>query len=240
MHTKSFVSRGSRLKLSCHVIAWVQRGLRKSNLYSMSIFKRPTIRRTFAPAQVFQTKQVNGAQVSQWVADDRKAIIPNGTPGRVGEIVDAMRKGAGSINHEIHTPWTPPCDFEFYMRKMVPEEEQEAYAAKCKEWHDAHPPKEFKQPPPPLPEYNREMIIKFWQGKKNMPPLEDRIQVFRAAGMPEELIKKHIAWDAKMVETSDKRQKQIEKIFGKYTKTKTKPATKTKPKVLKPVKKKMI
>jgi hypothetical protein len=122
---------------------------------------------------------------------------------------------------------------------MIPEKEQEAYLAKCKEWHEAHPPKEVKPPPPPPPEYNREMIIKFWQGKTNMPPLEERVKVFRAAGMPEYLIEKHEKWEAKMVETSEKRQKQIDSIFGKYNKTKTKAATKTKPKVLKPVKKKM-
>jgi len=238
MHTKSFVSLGSRLKLSCLVVAWIQRGLRKSDLYSMSIFKRPTIRRTFAPAQVFQTTQVNGAQVSQWVVDTRQALIPNGTPGRVGEVVDAMRKGAGTVNHELRTPWSPPYDLEFYIRKMVSEEDQEAYAAKCKEWHEAHPPREYKKPPP-LPEYNHEMIAKFWQGKKNMPPLEDRVKAFRAAGMPEERIQKHIAWDAKMAETSDKRQKLIDDVFGKYTKTKPKAAPKTKPQVLKPVKKKM-
>lgn len=204
-----------------------------------TVFKRPTIRRT-GPAQIFQTQWVNGAQVSQWVTDNSKTIIPNGTPGRVGEIVDTMRKGVASVNFISHSPWSPPYDLEFYMKRMVPEKEQEAYAAKCKEWHDAHPrPEGLKNPPPPR-EYNREMIAKFWQGKTYMPPLEDRIKVFRDAGMPEDLIEKHKRWDAKMVETSDKRQKQIEKIFGKYTKTKTKTAAKTKPKVLKPVKKKMI
>ena len=203
----------------------------------MSVFKRPTIRRT-GPARVFKTQWVNGAQVSQWVEDTRLVIIPNGTPGRVGEIVDIMRKGPDSVSHTPHTLWTPQYELEFYIRRMIPEKDQEAYAAKCKEWHDAHPPKEIKQPLP-RPEYDHELIAKFWQGKKNMPPLEERIKVFRAAGMPEELINKHKKWDAKMEETSEKRQKHIDDIFGKYNKTKTKAATKTKPKVLKPVKKKM-
>ena len=44
-----------------------------------------------------------------------------------------------------------------------------------------------------------------------------------------------------MEETSEKRQKQIDDIFGKYNKTKTKAVSKTpKTKVLKPVKKKMV
>jgi hypothetical protein len=204
----------------------------------MSVFIRPTLRKT-GPAQVFQTKWVNGAQISQWVEDDRKAIIPNGTPGRVGEIVDIMRKGPDLINHVSNTPWSPPSDPEFYANKMVPEKDREAYLAKCKEWYDAHPPKKIIQPPPPLPEYNREMIIKFWQGKIHMPPLEERIKVFRAAGMPDKLIEKHKKWDQKMIDTSDERQKKIDNLFGKYAKTKTKTASKLKPKVLKPVKKKM-
>jgi hypothetical protein len=62
--------------------------------------------------------------------------------------------------------------------------------------------------------------------------------------MPEEMVIKHEKWDKMMDDTSEKRQKELDKLFGKYavnTKTKTKTKTKTsKPKVIKPVKKKIV
>jgi len=223
MHTKD----------SCLVNALGTKGC----VVQMATFKRPLLKERVREPLIFTTKWQGGAQVSEWAPDTRKHIIASGTPGRVGEIVDLVNKGGPAAFRK--TPWSPPHDLEFYIKKMISEEDQEAYAAKCKAWHEAHPPKEYKKPPP-LPEYNRELIAKFWQGKTSMPPLEDRVKVFRAAGLPEERIKKHINWDKKMKETVDERQRAIDAVFGKYSASKTsKSKTKVVEKVIKPVKKKM-
>ena len=202
----------------------------------MATFIRPTIRPPYSVQQVFATHWVNGAQVSQWVPDQRWTPVPSGTPGRVGEIMDSINRGVSSA---VKPVWSPPYEYEFYARLMIPENEREPYIAKCKEWFDANPTKDMTKSPPV--EYNHEMIAKFWQGKTSMPSIDDRLAVFQRAGMPEALIEKHEKWDQKMEETSEKRQKQIDDIFGKYNKTKTKAVSKTpKTKVLKPVKKKMV
>jgi hypothetical protein len=201
----------------------------------MASFKRPLLKLRSSEPLVFVTRWQGGAKVSEWVPDTRKHIIPSGTPGVVGEIVDLMNKGPPPAWRK--TPWSPPYDYDFYARKMIHEKDQEAYIAKCEEWIKDHPPKVYNEKPKPPP-YDYEMVAKFFQGKTTTPPLEDRVEVFRAAGIPEKRIQKHIEWAAKMAETVEARQKSVDDIFGRYAGAKTK-VVKAKPKVIKPVKKKM-
>jgi hypothetical protein len=205
----------------------------------MATFKRPIIRPPCIARQVFATQWVNGAQISQWVPANSCSRIPNGTPGRVGEIIDVMRKGTSSTT--FFTPvWSPPYDYDYYARHAIPEEEREAYIKRCKDWEAENPSSVYKKTKKETPKYDYEMVANFWREKMSMPPLEDRVKVFRAAGMPEYMISRHEKWDKMMVDTAEERQKELDKMFCRYapsSKTKTKPP---KTKVLKPVKKKMV
>lgn len=198
-----------------------------------TVFKRPTLRKKVVP-QVFTTVQQGGAKVSQWVPVNKALIVPTGTPGRVGEICTKMHRGDST---ERKAPvWSPPYDYEFYARRALPESEQEAYIERCKKWHEENPPRAPKPAPEPL-NIDLEKYAKFWVGKKNMPPLAERVAMLREVGFPEARVEKHIAWDKMMEETSEQRQKVIDDIFGVDVPKKSK-VQKTKV-VLKPVKKKM-
>ena len=185
-----------------------------------TMFKRPTIKRGFLVPKQFVTEiRPNGTRASTWVTPvDRPVIIPNGTPGRVGEIVDLMYKGEALIRRPEKTVWTPPMDYEF-VAKHLPEESQEAYVAKCKEWLEAHPlPAPIRDPPPStVPEPDRRLIqalFKKYPGA--VPPFEERIKVYKAAGYPEQYINKVIARHQKLQETTEARQKALDDIFGKW------------------------
>jgi len=201
----------------------------------MATFKRPLLKLRVREPLLFTTRWQGGAQVSEWLPDTHKRVIPSGTPGRVGEIVDLINKGPPAAFRK--TPWSPPYDYDFYARQKIAEKDREEYISRCANWFRDHPPKVFKSKPKPEP-YDVEMVAKFWQGKTAMPPLEDRVKIYRAAGISEERIQKHIDWDAKMAETADARQKAVDDVFGKYAGSKAK-TVKPKAKVIKPVKKKM-
>jgi len=196
---------------------------------------RPTIRRRSQP-QVFTSRFVGGSLVSQWVRDERLYVVPSGTPGRVGEILDKMN--LGSIQY-TPVPWQPPNDYEWYAEKKIPEDQRVAYIKKCENWYSEHPQsnKLLKVKEPVT--YNCELLSEFWFKKSGMPPLEDRVSAMRKADVPEELVQKHIKWDQKMDDTSEIRQKAIDEVFSMYAKSKTTPKLKVKEKLIKPVKKKM-
>ena len=212
--------RWAHKKLSCPVVARVHGG------------------ETLKPAMARPMMRLP-YNVRQMMFPDICAAIPYGTPGRVGELADLVNKGTRDIKY-CKQEWSPPYEYEFYARLKIPENEREAYLKRCEEWFATNPPKAIKSTPPV--EYNHEMIAKFWKGKTSMPSIEDRLAVLHSAGIPDILIEKHEKWDQKMEETSEKRQKQIDDIFGKYNKTKTKAVSKTPKmtKTIKPVKKKIV
>ena len=195
------------------------------------MYKRPTIRKV-RPKLEFISQYINGALVSSWQTVDKVAIIPTGAPGRVGEIVTRMHQNM--TTHPTPPKWTPPYDYEFVI-KNLPVEQQDEYRRRCEEWHAAHPP-----PPPKPPKealnINAEIVANFWKDKKTMPPLDERIEMLHKAGYSEEKINRCIAWHEKEENLKDERQKTIDRIFGHY-----KGAAKPKKvvKVIKPVKKKM-
>jgi hypothetical protein len=162
--------------------------------------------------------------------------VATGTPGRLGEICTEMHRGDCAKRPQVQ--WTPQSEYEFYAERTLPENERAAYIERCKKWFEEHPPRTPKAPKAPL-EYDREMIAEFYSKKSVVPPIEERVAAFRKAGMPEERIKKHVAWQEVMDATSDERQKVIDDIFGVYVPPKSKTKAVTKTKVIKPVKKKM-
>ena len=202
----------------------------------MATFQRPTLRKLGGVSKVFTTVQQGGASVSAWVATTKIRAVATGTPGRVGEICTKMHRGDCTTRPQ--SQWTPQYEYEYYAEKTLPESERAAYIERCKKWFEEHPPRTPKAPKAPI-EYNREMIAEFYSKKSVVPPIEERVAVFRKAGMPEERIAKHVAWQEVMDATSDERQKVIDDIFGVYVPPKTKTTKATKTKVIKPVKKKM-
>ena len=204
-----------------------------------TMFKRPTIKPVFVPPKQFVTEiRPNGTRASTWVVPPPVTVlIPNGTPGRVGEIVDSMYKGMDCIYRPEKTPWTPPMDYEF-VAKHLPEESQEAYVSKCREWNEAHPKPEPRRAPVPTgPEPDRQLVMalhKKYPGA--VPPFEERIKVYKAAGYPEAFINKAIKRQKEFVEMTTERQKAIDAIFGKWPSA-NKATPKPRAKVIKAVKK---
>lgn len=202
------------------------------------MYKRPTLKVRPGPKLQFVTEiRSSGATASQWVpVYDKTPIIPNGTPGRVGEIIDAMRQGEACIRRPSTQPWTPHSDYEF-IAKHTPESERELYITKCREWFEANSP---PVPPEqtPSPKVNHELIqALFAKHPGQVPPLKERIKVYRAAGHTEAYIERAIARHKHLEATSDERQKVIDAIWGKWPSANK--TTKTAPKVIKAVKKKM-
>jgi hypothetical protein len=201
-----------------------------------TMYKRPTLKRGFAVPRQFVTEiRANGSRVSEWVPQVVHTIIPNGAPGRVGEIVDAMYRGHDGVQRPSKTAWTPPIDYEF-IAKYMPEGEREPYVAKCKEWFESHTP-----PPPKTaaskPAIDHELIMALFRKYPGaVPPFEERIKVYAAAGHSEEYIANVIARRQKLEETADERQKVLDGIFGKWPSA-NKSAPRPKGKVIKAVKK---
>ena len=206
---------------------------------TQTMFKRPTIKRGFPIPKQFVTEiRPNGTRASTWVTPVHvPAIIPNGTPGRVGEIMDLIYKGADCVRRPEKTAWTPPMDYEFVAGHM-PEADRAAYLAKCREWLEAHPkPVAAQIAAPTGPGPDRQLIqalFKKYPGA--VPPFEERIKVYTAAGHSEAYITKAIARHQKLVETTAERQKALDEIFGKWPSA-SKTAPKPKAKVIKAVKK---
>jgi hypothetical protein len=203
----------------------------------MEVFRRPSVLKSRRQDLEFVTRTTaNGAFVSSWEVKNTLKTIATGTPGRVGEIVTSM--------HRPDPPFIPrekkfnphTRDYEFYARKMFESEaEQKEYIAKCEQYYADLPVKVV--PVIEKPVINFEMIADFWRGKKTMPPIEDRVNLLRAAGYPEERVQRYIRYYEKEKEMSDEYQKRIDKIFGNFTVSK--PKQKKEVKVIKPVKKKM-
>jgi hypothetical protein len=200
------------------------------------MYKRPTLKRGFvAPRQFITEIRANGSRVSEWVPQVTHMIIPNGAPGRVGAIIDALYKGSDCIRRPSKTPWAPPVDYEF-IAKYMPECEREAYIAKCKEWFESHPPP-IPKTHVPKPVVDQDLVLALFRKYPGVvPPFEERIKVCVAAGHPEEYITKITVRRQKLEETADERQKVLDGIFGKWPSA-NKSVPKPKGKVIKAVKK---
>jgi hypothetical protein len=162
-------------------------------------------------------------------------VVETNAVDRVTEICNKLNLGT---KHPGPDSFIPPYEYEFYAQK-IPEDQREAYIKKCKDWIEAHPPKVFNKPEPVV--YDYDSLSKFWSLKRSLPTIDERLSAMEKAGVPLALVEKHRAWDAMMEETTEKRQKAIEDVFGKYASTKPDAKPKVvKTKILKPVKKKML
>lgn len=178
---------------------------------SVETFIRATLKTRVPTSRIFMTTSHNGAVVSAWGDAPESGPIPSGCPGRVGEVVDALNKGAGSITRDT-TKWTPPLSYKFLATKMS-KEKGDAYIKRCEEWFEAHPvavPKVAKV----LVEYNQDMVAKYFSRLTSVPETRALLKMWRAAGLSEERIQKMMEWHEKMDATSDERQARIDAIFG--------------------------
>lgn len=201
-----------------------------------TMYKRPTPRNTRPPHTHFVTTTgPSGAQVSYWTPVTSKQVIPSGSYGRVGEIIDKMRMGSDTVLRPPARPWTPPSDYEFIARQL-PCDEREAYIKRCEAWFEEHP----RAQPTTLrerPVIDTELVAKvFAKYSPHAPPIDVRVAAWRAAGYAEACIAKAVARVRILEETSDERQKALDLIFAKWpAANKTEP--KPKGKVIKAVKK---
>ena len=126
------------------------------------------------------------------------------------------------------------------------EAERTPWLERCRAWFEAHPPPPPKPPAPERAPVDHELITAMYskwarvEDGPKCPPIAERVKVYRAAGVSEDLIAKAIARDARLDETSEARQAALDAIFAKWpAASKPTPKTKTKPKVIKAVKKKL-
>ena len=200
------------------------------------MFKRPTIRRRYESTRFVTEALGNGAQVSKWTSVVTRRRIPTGTPGVVGSIADKMHAGTDTIRHVVGPKWTPPSEYEFIAERL-PVEERAAYVARCEAWFAENPPRVLVARPE-VAALDYEAVAKvFAKHHPELPPLEERLAVYRKAGYSEEYIERARARAEQAEETSDERQKALDLIFAKWPAA-SKAAPK-KGKVIKAVKKRM-
>jgi hypothetical protein len=203
----------------------------------MTTYIRPTIKPRYQPIREFTTTYRGGASISEWTEVPCENIVTSGSYGRVGAICDKMNLGMVQAKPK---QFRPPHDYKFWVAKMISTDQREAYIKKCEDWFESHPPKVPRELAEPVT-YDYESLCKFWSLKTSMPSIDERVSAMKKAGVSFDIIEKHRAWDAMMAENSEKRQQDIDDIFGKYANSKTAAKTKApKSKMLKPVKKKMI
>jgi len=197
-------------------------------------FIRPAIQNRGHPAKVFLTD----GRLSQWVRDERIPLIPSGTPGVVGYMVDKMRTPAVYQSNP-----KPPASIHYEMiaKHMTPEAGA-AYRASAEEWFATHPPKEIKELAPPLSLNTAPLFAIYAKYKSKRPPVDEMAEAMRQAGYPETHIERSIKWNEKMDERSEALQKELDLLFAKWPAA-SKPASKSRkvaiPKKIKAVKKKM-
>ena len=203
-----------------------------------TMFKPPSTFKDRRPDLEFKTEyRENGSCASAWVPKvERPIIVPNGTPGRVGEIVDLMRRGEACIQRPYKSPWTPPSDYEFIARYLPDEQSRLNFISKCEAWIADNPsPVPFTAPP--KPKIDTDLILalfKKYEGK--VPPFEERMKVCQAAGYSEEYIARAKLRQKKFEETFADRQNVLDGIFNKWPSA-SKPTPKPRGKVIKAVKK---
>ena len=210
--------------------------MRRSQEQANKMFIRPTLRAFKPHLQFVRHVRPDGSVASAWVAAPPfTRPIPNGTPGRVGEIVDSMRRGEDFIQRPPKAPWTPPTDYMFVAEHMDAESRAQ-FIAQCEAWFEANPrPEAVEKVEKPVID-NAIIMNLFQKYSGETPPLDERIRAYKAAGYPDEYLIKVMERHAKMEETSDERQKVLDAIFSKWPSA-SKPVPKPKAKVIKAVKK---
>ena len=120
----------------------------------------------------------------------------------------------------------------------MPEGERADYTSRCEEWFRSHPPTVIAKPREPI-NYDTELIARlFTKYCPHTPPIDARVEFYRAAGYSEVYIEKAKTRAKMLVDTSDDRQKALDLIFARWPAA-NKIDPKVKNKVIKAVKKRL-
>lgn len=157
-------------------------------------------------------------------------------PSRVGEMIEKLRAGCENARRPVPREWSPPTSYEF-LASLMPDAEREVYLARCKEWFDTRAaPTAHVQHAPQT--YDTELVAAlFAKHAPDVPPLAERLAVYRAAGYSPDYIEKAAQRAKVMTETIEERTKVLDAVFAKWP-----AANKTVPvkgKVIKAVKKRL-
>ena len=199
----------------------------------VSGFVRPAIKHRECPKMAFMTY----GNVSEWVVDESIPLIPSGTPGLVGMLVDKTR------NPTVYHPnpkMAPSIHYELISKHMNPEAGA-AYRADAEEWF-AKQSNLTRKEQDPVPVLDHSPLLELYSKYKNKrPPIGELVVAMRLAGYPESKVEKSIKWNEKMEEREEEMQKELDLFFGKWPcASKTAPkARKVVKKAIKAVKKKM-
>lgn len=200
------------------------------------MFKRPIpLRRAPERTQFVSEIAKSGALLSQWIPVSREHIVPSGTPGRVGEILDNMRTGLYA--KELPPPiWKPSIDYKFIATAM-PSVQADEYINLSEEWFKTNT-KNFERAPKVRVDINPEPILTvFEKSWPHCPSAEDHVEAAKRAGYSAYKVEKLARWYKWRSETEDSRQEALDAIFAKWPAA-SKPTPKTR-KVIKAVKKKI-
>ena len=173
------------------------------------------MRRRYESTRFVTETLANGAQVSKWTPVVTRRSVPTGAPGVVGSIVDKMHAGNDTIRHVVGPKWTPPAEYEFIAERL-PAGERAAYIARCEAWFAENPPR-VPAPRPEVRVLDTDAVVKlFEKHHPQLPPLEERLAVYRKVGYSEEYVKRARARAEIAEETADERQKALDLIFAKW------------------------
>ena len=153
-------------------------------------------------------------------------VLPLYIPGTLGDIARAMSNELPVL--EKKDTWTPPYDYEFHAR-FLPEDQQEAYVQRCKDWVQSH--KSISQPQLVIEEYDVAVVAAVYDKYKpefRRPPCDELVAAYEKAGANQARIDKVKRFYKRWEDDSDKNQQNIDRIFFKY------------PSAFKPVKKEPV
>jgi hypothetical protein len=195
----------------------------------VSGFIRPVVRKRVQP-KIF----ITDGRLSRWVDDDHVPVVPSGTPGIVGYIIDKMRNPVPCPP----IPEPPPSIHYELISTYMTREKGEAYRKRAEEWFEAHPPK-APRVSAILPTIDCAPLLALSEKyKSTRPPMKEFEKAMRLAGYSEARIERSIKWNEKMDDQSDEIQKELDLIFGKWPSA-SKATPKPRPKKIKAVKKKI-
>ena len=174
----------------------------------VSGFVRPAIKHRECPKMAFMTY----GNVSEWVVDESIPLIPSGTPGLVGMLVDKTR------NPTVYHPnpkMAPSIHYELISKHMNPEAGA-AYRADAEEWF-AKQSNLTRKEQDPVPVLDHSPLLELYSKYKNKrPPIGELVVAMRLAGYPESKVEKSIKWNEKMEEREEEMQKELDLFFGKW------------------------
>lgn len=157
--------------------------------------------------------------------------VPLGAPGLVGDLVRKMRNPTTIVKKE--TAWRPPYEYE-YCARFLPEDQQEPYIQRCKQWLEEH--KVISQPKLVIDEGDLTPVYTLYEKYCKLfkrPPCDELVEAYEKGGATRARIEKVKNMYRMWEENEQQEQEKLDKIFVRYPSA-------SKPVKKEPVKKKII